>query len=256
MTETLLSGSEQKNTLSIRLSVDGFCFISTFPGHDDRSVEYSVNRQLPMAANFKQAQRQFDWLQDSYDSVNVVLCTRRFTLVPLELFDDEQCEPLFHQAQSFRDNEFIRYNVLSRSGLVVVFGIDKALLDLLEKSYPSLHISTQLGILAEHFFVKYRFAPGRKLFVNISHSHLLLVAIDRRQVLIANTLECEQLSDRLYVILNVWKQVGMSQEDDELILGDTDEKSGDMIQELKRFIRHVSLMEPPRHYDLLVALNE
>ncbi len=57
----------------------------------DRKVEES----LSLTANLKQTFREIEWLKHPYRRVNILMADKRFTLVPLEFFEDEQTETLF-----------------------------------------------------------------------------------------------------------------------------------------------------------------
>ena len=91
-----LKKSEQY-ILSIRLSADGFSFSIHHPQNEDVSyTSYAVNSSYSMTANVKKMLATMEELGHSYQAVNILIDTPRFTLVPFDLFEDEQTEEFFH----------------------------------------------------------------------------------------------------------------------------------------------------------------
>ena len=149
------SKSEQY-TLSIRLSTDGFSFSIYNPIHDSTLsfFEQEIDDSVSLTANLKQAFRELKFLIHPYKRVNILLTGKRFTLVPLELFEDDQAEIFFHYNHPYRENETIQYNILKNQNLVVVFGMDRSAHSFLSEQYPHARFFSQVSPLAEYFSVK------------------------------------------------------------------------------------------------------
>ena len=54
------------------------------------------------------------------------MADKRFTLIPLELFEDDQSEMVFYHNHTPKENETIKYNILKKNNAVVIFGMDKS----------------------------------------------------------------------------------------------------------------------------------
>ena len=93
----------QQYTLSIRLSTDGFSFSIYNPIHDNSlsTIEKETDTSLSLTANLKATFRESDFLNHSYRRVNIMMADKRFTIVPLELFEEEQAE--LRQEADFHD---------------------------------------------------------------------------------------------------------------------------------------------------------
>ena len=61
----------------------------------------------------------------------------------------------------------------------------------------------------------------------------------------ANSFECMQTEDRIYYLLYVWKQLEFNQERDELHLTGTLSDKETLMNELKKFILQVFIMNLP-----------
>ena len=174
------SKSEQY-TLSIRLSADGFSFSVFNPLVEgefyffDRQVEET----LSLTANLKQTFREIEWLNYSYRRVNVLIAGKRFTLVPLEFFEDEQTELLFYHNHSKRENETVQYNILRRNNVVVLFSMDKSARTFLCEQYPDVRFYSQASPFIESFSGKSRLGNNRKMYVHLRKDAADLYCYDR-----------------------------------------------------------------------------
>ena len=115
-------------TLSIRLSTDGFSFSIYNPIHDDSLsiIEKEINASSSLTANLKTLFHESDFLSHPYKRVNIMMAGKRFTIAPLELFEEEQAELLFYHNHQKKENETVLYNILRKNNVAVIFGIDKS----------------------------------------------------------------------------------------------------------------------------------
>lgn len=240
-------------TLSIRLSTDGFSFSVFNPteGNGANTVhDHAVDESLSLTANLKQAFRSVECLSQPYRRVNVLMTGKRFTFVPLELFDDEQAETLFYFNHPKRENESVRYNILHRSNIVVLFGMDKSACRFLCEQHPDARFYAQATPLIEYFCTKSRLGNNRKLYAHLRRDAADLYAYDRGRLLLANTFECSTVADRLYYLLYLWKRLDFEQERDELHLTGYLADKERLLPELRKFIRNVFILNPATNLDL------
>jgi len=132
-------------TLSIRLSTDGFSFSIYNPINDNSQslFEKEVDTSLSLTANLKNVFHESDFLSYSYKRVNIMIASKRFTMIPLELFEEEQAELLFYHNHQKRENEIVMYNILKKNNVVVIFGIDKSTYTFLNEQYPEARFYSQ-----------------------------------------------------------------------------------------------------------------
>lgn len=71
-----------------------FLFSIYNPIHDSSLsfFEKEVEPSLSLTANLKKAFRELNFLNHTYKRVNILMADKRFTLIPLELFEDDQSE--------------------------------------------------------------------------------------------------------------------------------------------------------------------
>ncbi|MBO7418620.1 MAG: DUF3822 family protein [Bacteroidaceae bacterium] len=240
--------NSSQHILSIRFSADGFYFAILNPKAKEKSDSYTyyiykVDESLSLTANLKQAINQLDWLSYTYQSVHIVIATRRFTLIPLDFFEDEQKETIFYHNFHPIDNEVVEYNILQKSNMVLLFGIDKALLSLLYEQFPEAQVQVQATPLIEYLATQNRQAKNRQMLCFVTNDSIIITAMEHRNLIFGNSFACNCTDDRLYYIMYCWKQLGMDQLHDELLLADNASDSSTLQKELSRFIQHVTVLQ-------------
>lgn len=251
MIETIDFSKSEQYTLSIRLSADGFSFSVFNPlGEGELSFfDRKVEESLSLTANLKQTFREIEWLKHPYRRVNILMADKRFTLVPLEFFEDEQTETLFIiTTRSGKRNCAIQHS--AKNNAVVLFSMDKSARSFLCEQYPDVRFYSQASSFIEHFSSKSRLGNSRKMYVHLRKDAADLYCYDRNHLLLANSFECKQTADRIYYLLYIWKQLGFEQERDEMHLtGELSDKEA-LLSELRKFIRQVFIMNPATNLDL------
>ena len=239
MGEIDLNKSEQY-ILSIRLSADGFSFSIHHPQNEDVSyTSYAVNSSYSMTANVKKMLATTEELGRSYQTVNVLIDTPRFTLVPFDLFEDEQTEEFFHLNFLKKENETILCNILGKNNVALLFGVDKHTHQLLAEQFPQARIFASISPLLEHFHTRSRENNTKNLYVHFHASQMDVFAFDKGKLLLTNTFQCKQTPDKVYYMLYIWQQLGFSQEKDQLWLAGNIEAEEELMTELNKFIRNV-----------------
>ena len=192
-------------TLSIRLSTDGFSFSIYNPIHDDSFsvIEKEIDTSLSLTANLKAVFHELDFLGHSYKRVNIMLASKRFTIVPLDLFEEEQADLLFYHNHQKRENETVIYNILKKNNVVVIFGIDKSTYAFLNEQYPEARFYSQSTPLIEYFSIKSRLGNSKKMYASVRKDAIDIYCFERGQLLLANSFECMQTEDRIYYLLSV-----------------------------------------------------
>jgi len=246
-------------TLSIRLSTDGFSFSVYNPILEDSMsiIEKKEDVSLSLTANLKAVFHESDFLRQPYKRVNVLMAGKRFTMVPLDLFEDEQeqTELLFYHNHPKKENETVLHNVLRKNGIVLVFGMDKSAHSFLTGQYPDARFYSHATPLIDYFSAKSRLGNSRKMYASVRKNGIDVYCLDHGRLLMANSFECTHTEDRIYYLLYTWKQLDFDQERDELHLTGTLPDKEKLISELKKFVLHIFIMNPATNMDLQALLT-
>ena len=232
-------------TLSIRLSADGFSFTIHHPQSEDINfITYPTNPSYSMTANIKKMLAVTEELKYTYQTINILVDTPRFTLVPFDIFEDEQTETFFHLNFPPKENETILCNILGKSNVAILFGMDKHAHQLLAEQMPNARIYACASPLLEYFTPKSRDEKKRILFAHIHSNKMEILAFDKGKLLITNSFSCKQTSDKVYYLLYIWQQLGFNQAKDHLWLAGYTDSQEELITELTRFIRKIKPCPP------------
>ena len=258
MTNFDFSKSEQY-TLSIRLSADGFSFsVHSSTEKENFHVDtYPINASYSLTANIKGMIAATDALKYPYKQINILIDTPRYTPIPFELFEDEQAEELFYHNFPQDNHETVLCNILGKSNVALLFGMDKYAHQLLCEHFPQARIFACASPLTEYFAQKSREDQCKKLYVHFRKSTMEVFAFDRSKLLIINTFSSLQPSDQVYYLLYIWLQLGFSQEKDQLWLtGNLDRKEG-LLAELNKFLRQVNILpvQEPLSFDIQTLMT-
>ena len=240
-------------SLSIRISTDGLSFCVYAPEGPQRYTykEYKVKPVISMAANLKEALLNEPLLQDDYQRVNVLIATPMYTTVPVVAFDREKTEDVFRFVFPKSPQTHISYNVLRRSGIAVIFGLDKNIYQLLRDDFPRARFYASASTLIEYLGEQSIGGSGRKFYVYL-HEHgvagqqgkheMEVYCFDQGRMTFVNAYPVNGVDDCLYYVLNVWKQMQFDQLNDTFCVVDEDETSRQLLERAKYFIKRTQLV--------------
>jgi hypothetical protein len=246
MTTGIDFSQTKQYSLSIRLSADGFSFSIHRPGASEPPYyeAYPTNPGYSLTANLKEMLARTDALQHEFRDTTILMDTPRFTTVPQALFEDEQMERVFYQNFAPVHNEVVLCNELGQSEAVVVFGMDKHAYNWLTEHYPEARFFAAVSPLIEHFARRSAQSEVRQLYVHLREQQLEALVFDHGQPQLINVFACSVNPDRVYYLLYIVQQLGLDAERDEIHLcGELREKET-LTEELRRFVRTVSVASP------------
>jgi hypothetical protein len=236
----------EQYTLSIRLGTDGFSFSIYDPSGNSLLLTQrrEVEAGLSITANMRKAINESDILDHAYRQTDVLPVSKRFTLIPAELFAEDRTEECFHYNFFPQENETVLYDVLPKNGAVLLYALDKSLHDLLKEQYPQVRFQSPISSRAERFAAEGRAGAGRKMYVYVHREFIEVYAYAGGRLALLNAYDCLNNADRAYYLLYAWKQLAMDQQADGLgIMGGGEDRDG-LVREMRRFIRNVTLPDP------------
>lgn len=236
----------QNKSLSIRVCSNGLSFCTFAPGRED-PFEYKaadVNHTISLTANLKQALLNEPMLKQDYQRVNVLVATPHFTIVPVASFAKEDIQDYYNFVFPKTKPLYVSYNVLRRSGIAIVFGLERSVHQLLIDDFPRARFYAAASTLIESFAEKSMIGPGRKMYVYLHEKDMNLYAFGQGKMLFVNTFEASSISDIQYYTLHVWKELGFDQVDDQLfVVGDTEKRPKELAEKMKYFLQNAHTID-------------
>lgn len=238
-------------SLSIRLCTDGFSFSVYTPQAEDGRFQffpYVVDPHVSMSANLKQAFSKVEAMQDQYSSVQVIV-DGPTSHVPFEHFEEDEVERLFMYDYLHQQGRAVLYNILSHCNMVVLFCLDKSVRQLLAEHFPEAHYYAAETPVLEHLLEKSKSRDTQKMYAVFSSRGFLVSVMNGGKLCFVNHFPGHDNSDYVYFLLQVWKIQGMNQLQDELhLVGNIPERQA-LLDELRRYIRQVYVINPSAEYN-------
>jgi len=242
----------EQYTLSVRLSSEEFSFSIYNPTKEKAYsfISKGTNENLSLAANVKEVIKENDFLKHAYKKVKVMLVTKRFAMIPFELFEDELAESVLYHNHPRQENEIVLYNILKRANIVVVFAVDKSAYQQLIDQFPGAHFYCQASSLGEYFSGRSKQGNNLKMYAYLRKNSVDVLCYDRGRLLFINNFKCSETADIIYYLLYVWKQLDFNQERDELHLTGIFQDKEALVNGLKQFVRQLFVINPNSEFSL------
>lgn len=202
-----------------------------------------MNYTISFAANLKHALMNEPMLKEQYQRVNVLVATTDVTTVPVAFFNAETIDEVFALNFPKARPQRVTYNVLRRSGVALVFGMERNIYQLLLDDFPRARFYASSSTLIEFFSEKCAGVRNHKMFVYLHEKEITIYAFEQNRIIFVNSFEIGSVTDMQYYILNVWQQLGFDQIDDSLfIVGDNDNRQ-ELYEKIMYFLKNVTLID-------------
>lgn len=236
MAESIDLTKSDQYILTIRVSTDGFSF-SFY--HTEEGLfyykTYKADPSITITANLRRIFKESDFIGKKYRKTFVLLDNAPTTLVPFELFDEEQIVSQYQYNFPELSKQTVLFNILKKTPAVVLFSIEKSTYQLLNESFDNPYYYSAITPIVEYCAGRGHQEEGMRLFVHAQRRRTDIICLNRNKIQFDNSFACSDTADRMYYILYVWKQLNLNQEKDSLYLqGDNELK-----ENLKKYVRQI-----------------
>lgn len=220
--------------LSIRIYSDGFSF-STPHSHKEVTAKKGESLKEALEGAFKTNAL----LRPDYDQVNVY-ADYPSTRIPLDEFRSEEAQALYRLTfgpDSLQGMK-MHYEMLPALEVIEVFVINAEIEDIILHHYPHASLHSYFGQLMNRMWArdKRRQDDTRRLYAHYNGRQLFLFSYEQGQLRYANSFEANTISNQLYFLLYVWKQLEMRQTKDVCVLIGKDKE---LTSALEQYIRNI-----------------
>jgi hypothetical protein len=256
--ETLDINSTENYELSIQLSPDGltFCTLDTIRNKFVllRSFEPDENKYLS-ADKINEIMEEDDFLTKKYKKVRVVVPSQKFTLVPAPLFDPGKKDEYFIFNHLKADNETIISNKITDPDTFLVFAASTPFIELVKVFYPKTQPYHQLKPLLQYISHERKNIIDHYIHIHVEKEFFEIIIFDHDSLKFCNTFIYRNISDILYYVLNVFKNLGIKQEVTIHFSGHT-EKFDDLTSNFSIYIRNILFAAPTGNFTFSYVFND
>jgi hypothetical protein len=256
--ETLDINSTENYELSIELSTDEFSFslLDTIRNKFVliRSFEPDENKNFgPEKLN--ELLSKDDFLSKPYKKVNVVMPSRKFTLVPSPLYDPGKKNEYFTFNHIIEDGNVIVANRVSDPDAYLVYSVSKHINNLINSYYPAVYPVHHIKPLLSHISHVRKSVHGNYIHIHIEREFFNLIIFNHNLLKFCNSFNYRNITDILYFVLNVFKNLDIKQEETIYFSGLT-EKYDDLTSNFSIYVRNIKFSEPSGNFTFSYVFND
>lgn len=245
--------NQRISRIVIRIGQQHLSFSAIDTTQPEPSITYQphiIKSGMSLPANLREALNDAALQQMGIWKATILVDTP-VLLVPIEQFEESTMEAMFCHAFPNKQQLSIHHNVLPELNVVAVFSISKDLNTVLSDNFTSLQIMPVTVPLWRYLHRRSFTGNHNKLYAYLHDHKLDIFSFHQNRFKFCNQFTTRQLQDAVYFLLYVWKQMRMSQENDELhLVGD---HSGDELQqladELKQYLKKVYVINPSAEFN-------
>ena len=209
---------------------------------------YTVRSGISMAANLREAFKGSELLAKGYDRV-MVMIDAPVLLVPIEEFNQDTADVLYHHAFTGRENEVVLHNVLPSLNAVVVFSMNKDLKLVIDDHFSDAKFMVASTSVWNHLHQRSFTGNRRKLYACFHDKRLDVVSFDKNRFKFCNTYDVDKYMDAVYFMLYVWKQLALDSQRDELHLAGAIIDRELLTTELRKYVQNVYVINPTADFN-------
>lgn len=256
--ETLDINATENYELSVQVSSDGlaYCLLDTVRSKYVliRSFEPEVSKYFN-TDKVKDILTSDDFLSKRYRRVNVVMPSPKFTIVPAALFDPGKKDEYFTFNHLSVEGSVIISNKLTDPDAFLVFSVSSAIVELLNSFHPGMLPCHQVKPLLNHIAHSRKSVNGNYIHLHVEREFFDLIIFDHNQMIFCNAFKYRNITDILYFTLNVFKNLGIKQEETIHLSGHS-EKYDDLSSNLAIYIRNIKFSEPAGNFTFSYVFND
>lgn len=207
-----------------------------------------------------------EYFNRNIDQVFVLSCSPS-TRVPIEEFKREEAQALYELTFSLPDMErrHVVYNILPRLEAVELYSIRRDIEDAILQFYPTARFFGTNAMLQERLLhiEEETEQAGQRLYLCFLPEHLSLFLFQDGRLCYANNFPKSSINDALYMILYVWRTLGLSPDTDQLITFSSElpskfisSNTSRLVQMLSDYIAHIEFLTPARLFPRIPLAHE
>ena len=256
--ETLDINSTENYELSVELSLDSlsFCILDTIRKkfimlrsfQPDNSRKYS-------SEDISEIISKDDFLTKKYKKIIIIVPSSKFTLIPSPLFDPGRKDEYFSFNHIPSENNIILNNKLTDPDSFLIYSLSQPLYNLVKNIWPGVHPLHHLKPLLDSVCESGRKGTDNYIHIHVERDFFNLIFYNQNILKFCNSFNYRNTSDIMYYTLNVFKSMGIKQEETIFLSGQT-ERYDDLYSNLSLYVRNVRFAELIGNFTFSYVFNE
>lgn len=240
----------KKPRLTIRIGKHSLSFsaLSAEAAEGITFEPYTVRSGISMAANLREAFKEIDILHSGWQRA-MVLLDSPVIMIPIDEFNENQKDMLYHYAITGHEGEVVMSSVLPSLNAVAVYSINKDLKLVIDDNFSDVRFAHVCESVWNHLYRRSFTGIRQKLYAYFHDKKLDVFSFQQNRFKFTNSFDTDLAPDAVYFILNVWKQLSFDNKRDELhLVGELPDRDT-LTKELHTFIQNVYVINPKAEFN-------
>ncbi len=234
--------------LVIRVSPTTLSFSTKGETGQVEYVPYDLNSGISLAANMREALQTQMICQGQYGRV-MVMVSSPVLMIPIDLFDADTFADLYRYTFTPQEGQVAMHSVVPDLNGVAVFSVNKDLRTVLSDRWQQVDYMPVAAPVWRHLHQRSFTGPRNKLYVYFHDGQMEVMNFTQNRFKFCNSFSVNHPNDALYFMLNVWKQLNMQAEHDELhMVGDTPFMK-ELNEKAQEFVKRVFVINPSGEFN-------
>ncbi|MEJ6791592.1 MAG: DUF3822 family protein [Lacinutrix sp.] len=231
--------------LSIQISLNGlsFCILNALE-HSVVKIEHLIfdKKATPyeLLDAIKDAFNTKEWLDDGFDTIQVIHVNDLATLVPKPLFNEEAIADYLKLNSKILKTDFITFDTITINDTINVYvpyvNVNNYIYDRFG-NFTYKHYST---ILIEEILSQEKNAKDNKLYIHVNATHFEIIATKAGSLTLYNAFEYHTAEDFIYYVLFTIEQLQFNPEVIKTVLLGNITLNNELYNILYKYVRHIS----------------
>ena len=193
---------------------------------------------------FKKAYFNNNFFSLPFKKVLFLYRTPVFTFFPNAIYEEKYKEDLFKFHFPENNGIALNHNVLN-TGVNVLYQMPDDICRFILKSFAEPEFFHHSEPLITYFSEKAKTANNNRMIVNVEEYGMDILCFSRGTFLLGNYFQCDGLSEALYYILFIWKQLQFNQINDSLLFTGNATFKEELISRLAFYIEQINHLYYP-----------
>lgn len=240
--------------LSIQISLSGlsFCILNRTQNKIELLKQYPFEKKanpFEILEQLKSVLESDSGLSQSYSSVLVIYQNELSNLVPIALFDDQQCADYLKFNSKILKSDFISYDDIAINESVNVYVPYVNINNFIFESFGEFEYKHASTILIDTILQREIKSNDASIFLNINQQNFELIAIKDKKLQLYNSFEYTTKEDVIYFLLFTIEQLHFNPETVKLKLMGTIDKNDDTYTLIYTYVRFVEFYSPTYNFE-------
>lgn len=234
-------------SLSIQLSLDGFSFC-VFDTQKNKflglqSFRFSdVDNESALCQVLDELISSISLLNVSYQKTSIMIESRRSTLIPEALFDEERQRELLGFNHKVMPEDIMKNDQLTIAGARNIWAFHPLLAEIIKKYFPTANISHHSSALIEGVLRQYK-CKDKHIFVHLRKNCFDIMVFQQEKLLFYNVFNFKTREDFVYYIIYVSEQLGLNPDSVQLTLSGEIMKVSSLQEIAFKYIRNIDFAQ-------------